>query len=839
MIAGVASVTTRTSTSWKRTASMSCPALAEPIQVFADMTVRSRLAFGEEVARKAGAATVAATASATTTGSSIRHRRSTRVATASSPRPTTTNGPAVWSTTTRYAVESYQRNAPTATSTSSRTPMTTSSQSRRPRRPGNSCRPPREEPGASPCAARAARCASARAVPPSTSCTVTSGLQHDRDDHRAATDLAPDPGADRAADDLLELLVVADTLGDGLLDGPLDLRDDLLEDLVVLDEPAGRDLRAARDLAGGRVEHDDAGDEALVAQDAAVLQECLVRAAHAAAVDVDVAALDDTDDRRLAADEVDDDAVLGQHDVVLVDAGGDGELGVGVHVSPLAVDREHVARLDDVVAVEQLAGAGVTGDVHLGVALVHDGGAEAHQAVDDAVDGVLVARDEAARQQHRVAGADVDAVLAVGHPRQGRHRLALGAGADEDELVVAQAVDLLDVDEDAVGHPEVAELGGDAHVAHHRAPDHGDLASGLLGRVEHLLDAVHVAAEAGDDDAALGMAEDLVDGGRDLELGRREAGDVGVRRVGEEEVDALLAQPGEGTQVGEAAVERQLVHLEVAGVQQRAGLGAHEDGERVGDRVVDRDELEVEDAELLALALLDGHGVRTDPVLLELGLDERQGQGRADDRDVALELEQVRHGADVVLVAVREDDGLDVVEPVGDVGEVRQDEVDSGVVVLGEEHAAVDDEQLALRLEHGHVASDLAQPTECDDPQAVVGERWGRGQLGVGVAHRCPVIRWCCRAVEGSGRRSWGGHPTAGGAETDASASRTSVVCASSAGTSGSRTAGESMSPWAARPALAMIAPWVTFMTALTSGTRRRCTARASSQRPSTTASAI
>ena len=254
--------------------------------------------------------------------------------------------------------------------------------------------------------------------------------------------------------------------------------------------------------------------------------------------------------------------------------------------------------------------------------------------------------------------------------------------------------------------------------------------------------------------------------GRDLELGRREAGDVGVRRVGEEEVDALLPQPGEGAQVGQAAVEGQLVHLEVAGVQHRAGLGAHEDGERVGDRVVDGHELEVEDAELLALALLDRHGVRPDAVLLELGLDEGQGQRGADDRDVALELEQVGHGADVVLVAVREDDRHDVVEAVRDVGEVREDEVDTGVVVLGEEHAAVDDEQAALRLEDGHVAADLAEPAERDDPQAVVGEGGGRGQLGVGVAHRCPVIRWCCRAVEGSGRRSWGGHPTAGGAET-------------------------------------------------------------------------
>ena len=96
---------------------------------------------------------------------------------------------------------------------------------------------------------------------------------------------------------------------------------------------------------------------------------------------------------------------------------------------------------------------------------------------------------------------------------------------------------------------------------------------------------------------------------------------------------------------------------------------------------------------------------------------------RADERDVGLELEQVGHGADVVLVAVGQHDRLDVVEPVLDVLEVREDQVDAGVVVLGEEHAAVDDEQLALRLDDGHVAADLAETAEGDDAQAVGGER--------------------------------------------------------------------------------------------------------------------
>ena len=95
-----------------------------------------------------------------------------------------------------------------------------------------------------------------------------------------------------------------------------------------------------------------------------------------------------------------------------------------------------------------------------------------------------------------------------------------------------------------------------------------------------------------------------------LALERRETGDVGVRRVDEEEVDTLFAEPRERAEVGQPAVERQLVHLEVAGRQHEAGRRADRDGERVGDGVVDRDELEVERGEPLALPLLHRQGVR-------------------------------------------------------------------------------------------------------------------------------------------------------------------------------------------------------------------------------------
>lgn len=133
--------------------------------------------------------------------------------------------------------------------------------------------------------------------------------------------------------------------------------------------------------------------------------------------------------------------------------------------------------------------------------------------------------------------------------------------------------------------------------------------------------------------------------------------------------------------------------------------------------MVHRHELEVERADALFLALGDRERERLDAVLLELRLDERERQARPDQRDVALQAQQIRDGPDVVLVTVREDDADDVIQAVADRLEVGKDQVDTRLVLLGEEHAAVDDQDLAVVLEHGHVPADLAEAADRDDPE--------------------------------------------------------------------------------------------------------------------------
>ena len=286
------------------------------------------------------------------------------------------------------------------------------------------------------------------------------------------------------------------------------------------------------------------------------------------------------------------------------------------------------------------------------------------------------------------------------------------------------------------GISQIAEVAGDAHVAHHRPADEGDPAVVRVRDVEHLLHPVHVGGEAGDDDPPARAAEDVVEHRADLALGRDEPGHLGVRRVAHQQVDALATEPGPAAEVGDPAVERQLVHLEVAGVQHRAGRGPDRHAERIRDRVVDREELARERPELLGLALPHLEGERLDPVLLQLALDQREGQPGADQRHVRLLAQQVRHRADVVLVAVGEDDRVEVVPAVPQVAEVGQDQVDAGLLGLGEQHAAVDDEQPAAVLEDRHVAADLADAAERDDAQATVGQwRW-RAELRVRMAHK-------------------------------------------------------------------------------------------------------
>ncbi len=96
-------------------------------------------------------------------------------------------------------------------------------------------------------------------------------------------------------------------------------------------------------------------------------------------------------------------------------------------------------------------------------------------------------------------------------------------------------------------------------------------------------------------------------------------------------------------------------------------------------------------------------------VVFELGLDEGEREWSAVDRPLH-SLENVRHGADVVLVPVREHDGRDLV--LLKLPKVRNDEVDPEELRFGEHHAGVDEDRGVAAGDDHHVHAELAQPPE-------------------------------------------------------------------------------------------------------------------------------
>ena len=103
-------------------------------------------------------------------------------------------------------------------------------------------------------------------------------------------------------------------------------------------------------------------------------------------------------------------------------------------------------------------------------------------------------------------------------------------------------------------------------------------------------------------------------------------------------------------------------------------------------------------------------------MFFQLRLEQAQGQPRAEDWDVQL-LQRKRQAADVVFVAVGEEDAQHFAAAVQQVGDVRKDEVDAEHVFLRKHEARVDDDDLALPLQRPHVDADLAEAAEREIPE--------------------------------------------------------------------------------------------------------------------------
>ena len=118
-------------------------------------------------------------------------------------------------------------------------------------------------------------------------------------------------------------------------------------------------------------------------------------------------------------------------------------------------------------------------------------------------------------------------------------------------------------------------------------------------------------AEAGDDHAALGAAEDLFHARTHGALRFGVAGTVGVGGIREQQQHAALAVIGQRVQVEKFVVGGGGIDLEIAGVDDDAEGSRDGQGHGAHDRVRDVNELDLERADLDDLFGLDLDELRT------------------------------------------------------------------------------------------------------------------------------------------------------------------------------------------------------------------------------------
>ena len=310
-------------------------------------------------------------------------------------------------------------------------------------------------------------------------------------------------------------------------------------------------------------------------------------------------------------------------------------------------------------------------------------------------------------------------MLARGHARKSRKGLALRAGAQHDNAVLRVLVDVEGIDDVLFIDLEVAELAGNAGVGEHRAARHDHLAARCDRGVAHLLEAMDVARERGNEHAALGVGDDIAQEGADCSLAGGVPRAVCVGRVAHQQVDALVCEPGEGRKIGADAIDGSLVELEVTCMQNVAGRALDKRAHGCRDRVVHREELNAELAELYPVARLNFLEVGVlDAVLLEPAGDHAERELRRVDGHLGVEvLQQVRQGADVVLVAVRDDDAAQLVLVLKDIGVIRQDKIHAGMIVIREHETGVVQNHVVTVLDDRHVLADAVEAAQRNDLQ--------------------------------------------------------------------------------------------------------------------------
>src|SRR5438552_11068920 len=262
--------------------------------------------------------------------------------------------------------------------------------------------------------------------------SCVSNLQYYRHDQRPSLCLLRDVALQIRADFFFDHAVVGLFFFAGLFEcAHHDLAGAFHQSIFAGVEAAGYDLGCRLDPARELVDSDNRQHDAVLAQVAAVLDDQVFDYVGAVAgIDADAADIDASGFAGAEFVEFQNVSTLDQNDFADGAVHGCRHLSVQFQLAVLAVDGNEIARFDQVDDELQFFLAGMAADVDRRVrsVVVNHVGFAAKEVIDHAIDGLLVAGDDARREHDRVALLDFRVLVIVDRgAREGGHRFALGS----------------------------------------------------------------------------------------------------------------------------------------------------------------------------------------------------------------------------------------------------------------------------------------------------------------------------------------------------------------------------------------------------------------------------
>ena len=192
------------------------------------------------------------------------------------------------------------------------------------------------------------------------------------------------------------------------------------------------------------------------------------------------------------------------------------------------------------------------------------------------------------------------------HTGESRHRLALASCSDQDYLVVRVILDLIDLHKSLVRDPQITQFRRGTDDVYHTASFYGYFSSVFIGRIDDLLDSVHIGSKGSDNDPVIpvfgkNIVKSLAHG--PLRHGKPFSFCIGT--VAHQGQHTLLADLRKSLEINGISEYRSIIHLKIPCMDHCSRRGIDRQGRSVLNTVVRLDEFDPEAAQINRLSVLD------------------------------------------------------------------------------------------------------------------------------------------------------------------------------------------------------------------------------------------